>query len=118
MVSSLVADRLAPTWARSARVALFRELLADRGQLLAARRGRRRVVQLEAVERIENDPRDDQACVLLVVGGHDIPGCELGAGRAQALLVRLHVGAPEFPLLDIGHAEFPVLLRLVDAGEK
>src|SRR5439155_20716013 len=40
------------------------------------------------------------------------------AGGAQASLVGLHVVLPVAALLDIGHAEFPVLLGIVDAREK
>ena len=36
----------------------------------------------------------------------------------RQLLVRFHVVLPGFPLLDVVDAEFPVLLRLIDAAEE
>src|SRR6185437_12735041 len=47
--------------------------------------------------------------------GNDVPGRILGAGRAQAGLICLHVLIPEFPLFDVIRAEFPVFLRIIDA---
>ena len=42
----------------------------------------------------------------------------MSACRTEALLERLHVLLPEFPLGDIRKAEFPVLFWLVDARQK
>src|SRR5437867_12068794 len=50
--------------------------------------------------------------------GYDIPRTLPAAGRAQAGFIGLHVVVPEFPLLEVAPAEFPVLIRLVDAGKK
>jgi hypothetical protein len=41
-----------------------------------------------------------------------------GVRRTQASFVGFHVVFPVFALFDIGGAELPILLRLVDAGEK
>ena len=38
--------------------------------------------------------------------------------RAQARLVRLDVMSPVLPLVNVGEAEFPVLIRIVNAIEK
>src|SRR5438093_8656912 len=40
------------------------------------------------------------------------------AGLAQAGFIGLHIVVPEFPLFEVAPAEFPVLIRLVDAGKK
>jgi len=45
----------------------------------------------EAAERIEDDLRDDEPRVVLVVCGHGEPGRMARAGLAQALLEGLHV---------------------------
>ena len=47
-----------------------------------------------------------------------MPGRVGCACRTEALLISLLIVLPEFPLLDVRKAEFPVLLRLVDAGKK
>src|ERR1700722_15989976 len=62
--------------------------------------------------------RNDQPGILLIVGGDDEPGRVMSAGSTQALLIRVHVILPEFPLVNVRHAEFPVLLRFVDAFEE
>src|SRR4051794_16848232 len=59
--------------------ALLLELLADPRQLLAPLGRRLGVVQVEAVEGLEDDLRDDQPGVLLVVGGDHEPRRGLGA---------------------------------------
>ena len=58
------------------------------------------------------------AGVQLVVGGYDVPGGVLRAGRRQAFFVGLGVLPPVGALLDIRFAEFPVLLRVIDAREE
>ena len=60
----------------------------------------------------------DQPGVLLVVGGNDISGGVACAGRAETFPEGFHVLLPEFPLGDVRQAEFPVLVRLVDARQK
>ena len=60
----------------------------------------------------------DQSRILFVVGGHEIPRGIARARRAQAFLVGLHIVLPEFAFLDIGRAELPVLVWLVDAGKE
>ena len=68
-----------------------------------------------SLKRIEDNLGNNQPGILLVIGGHDIPGRVRGAGRAQAILIRLHVMLPVFPLLHIRQAEFPVFVRLINA---
>src|SRR5208283_276988 len=75
--------------------------LANQPKLASPLRGGLWVGHVQLVERADENLRDDQACVLLVVGGHDVPGCLLRARRAQALLVRFSVPPPELPLLGV-----------------
>jgi hypothetical protein len=72
----------------------------------------------ELREERENNLGNDQPGVFLVVGRHDTPGHVPCAGRAEAIVIRLHVLLPEFSLLDINKAKFPVLFRLIDALKK
>ena len=80
--------------------------------------GRFRISHFESFERIKDNLRYDQPSILFVVGRNDIPGRVLRACRTQAFLKGLHIILPEFPLFYIRHAEFPILLRLVDACEE
>ena len=75
-------------------------------------------VILSLFERVEDNLGYDQSSILLVVGGNDIPGRITGACRTEAFLIGLHVLLPEFPLLDVRKAEFPILFRLVDACQE
>src|SRR6266404_4019624 len=77
-----------------------------------------RVRHFQRVERIENDLRNDQPGVLLVIGGDDIPGRFASACRTEALLKSRHIALPELSLLNIGKAEFPIFVRLIDALKK
>ena len=72
----------------------------------------------EIFERIEDDAGDDEPGVLFAVCGNDVPGCVMGACGVQACLIGLRVILPVFPLMNIREAEFPVLLRLVDAVDE
>ena len=74
-----------------------------------------RVRHLEFSERIQHDLRDDQTCVLLVVGGNDVPRSMISACRMKAIRVDLYVLLPIFPLVNVGGAELPVLVWLIDA---
>ena len=42
----------------------------------------------------------------------------MGACRLQAFLISLRVMFPVFPFVNVGEAEFPVLLRLIDPIEE
>src|ERR1039458_1718886 len=96
----------------------FRQPLADQLQFLSALCVRFGVSHFESLECVENNLRDDQPGVFLVVGGNDIPWRILGTCCTKAFLICLHVMLPEFSFLDVHNAEFPVLFRLVDAFEK
>src|ERR1039458_5861534 len=96
----------------------FRQPLADQLQFLSALCVRFGVSHFESLECVENNLRDDQPSIFLVVGGNDIPRRLPGACRTEAFLISLHILLPEFPLLDIRKAEFPVLCRLVNARQK
>ena len=50
------------------------QLLADRQRFLLALGVGLGVVHVQGIKRIQNDPGDNQPGVLLVVGGHYIPG--------------------------------------------
>ena len=49
---------------------------------------------VEPLQRVDDDARDDEPRVLLVVGGDDVPGRVARAGRREAGLVGLHVLLP------------------------
>jgi hypothetical protein len=97
---------------------LFRQQLFDCEQFETARFGCLGIRHLEIPQRIQNDLRDDQPCVLLVVSGDNEPWRTMRACRLKTILIGLHVMLPVFPLVNIGGAELPVLFRLVDAREK
>src|ERR1017187_3208948 len=61
---------------------------------------------------------NNQPGILLIVGGNDVPGRVMGACRVQASLISLHVMLPVFPLVDVREAEFPILVRLINATEE
>ena len=92
--------------------------LAERLQLDLPLRVRLRIAHCESLQRVEDDLGDDQTGVFLVVGGNHIPRRRAGARLAQALRIGFGVFVPEFALLEIRVAEFPVLLGVVDALEK
>ena len=73
---------------------------------------------VKALEGLEDDRRNDQACVFLVVGGNDMPRRDVGACFIKAGLVGAHVVVPMFALLDIGGRELPVFVGLIDALKK
>jgi hypothetical protein len=72
----------------------------------------------QSVEGVENDLRNDQPGVLLVVGGNDIPGRFASGCNTEAFLKSRHIAFPELSLLNVGEAEFPILVRLIDALKK
>ena len=77
-----------------------------------------RIVHFQSFERVEDDLGDDQPRVFLVVGRNDKPRRVISARRAEAFLVGLRVVVPEFALLQIRVAEFPIFLGVVDTFEK
>ena len=94
------------------------EQLTKRFQFSPAFCRGRRVGRLKLPKPVQDNLRNDQPGVLLVVGRHDVPRRVAGAGCAQALLIRLHVLLPVFPFLNIGEAEFPVLFRFINARQE
>ena len=96
----------------------LRELLADRPQFATALCAQFRVRHFELFERIEDNSGYDQASILFVVGGNNIPWRNLGARRTEAFLIGLHVLLPEFSLGNVCSAEFPVFFRFIDARQK
>src|SRR5262249_33621989 len=96
----------------------FHKPTTDFLQFLQTLCRRLRIGHIEPCERVKDDLRDDEPSVLLVVGGHDVPRSFLGARGTEAFLVGADIVLPEFPLLDIRHAEFPILFRIVYPCEK
>ncbi len=97
---------------------LFCERFADRLQFLAARLAGFRITHLQRFQRVEHDLRKDEPGIFLVVGGNDMPRRMAGVRRAQAVFIRFHVILPAIPFRQIGLAELPVFLRIVNAFEK
>src|SRR5207249_2538104 len=98
--------------------ALGDEQAADGLQFLAPLAIEPRILQVQAAQRVDDDLRNDQPRIRLVVRGHHVPRRVALAGGAQAGLVSLHIVLPVAALFDVGHAEFPVLLGIVDARQK
>src|ERR1035441_5569443 len=98
--------------------ALLREQLADRLQFPPTFRGGLGICHLKFFERIKDNPGNNQPGILLIIGGNDVPRRVMGACRVQASLISLHVLHPVFPLMNICEAEFPVLVRFIDALEE
>ena len=94
------------------------EPLADGFQFLPTFRSGFRIGHLKFIERIKDNLGDNQPGILLVIGGDDVPGRVMVAGRVQASLISLHVLLPVFPLVNIRSAELPVFVWLIDAREK
>ena len=72
----------------------------------------------QILECIENDAGNDEPGILFAVCGNDVPGRVMRAGCVQACLIGLHIILPVFPLVNVGKAEFPVLVRFIDACEE
>ncbi len=77
-----------------------------------------RITHPEFLHGIEDDLRNDQPGVLLVVGRNDIPGRISGAGRVQTRLIRFYLIIPALPLAHVCEAELPVPVRLIDSVQK
>jgi hypothetical protein len=71
-----------------------RQQLADRFQFLPTFRSRFGICHLQFIEGIQHNLGNNQAGVLLIVGGNDVPGRVMGACRVQAGLVCPSYGAP------------------------
>ena len=93
-------------------------MLTDFKEFFAAGEGGVGVAEVETAEGIDDNFGDDEAGVFFVVGGDDIPGSGGGAGGAEGSGIGVLVVIPVAALLDVGEAEFPVFLGLVDAGEE
>ena len=68
---------------------LLRQQLADGFQFPPAFGGGLGIGHLQFPERIQDDLGNNQPGILLVVGGNNVPGRVMGAGRAQASLICL-----------------------------
>ena len=99
-------------------VVLFSEFFADGFQFPPAFRGGFGIGHLKFVKRIQDNLGNDQPGILLIIGGNDVPGRVMGAGRGQASLISSHVMLPVLPLVNVRDAEFPVLVRLINALEE
>jgi hypothetical protein len=98
-----------PPSAENQRVSVV-ESLSDRYQFFSSLHAGFGISHLQTFKQIDDDLGNDQSRVLLVVRWDDVPGRMMRARRAQTLLERRHIVRPEFSLVDIGKAEFPVLL--------
>ena len=94
------------------------ESFADRFQLPPTFRGSLGIGHFKFIERIKDNLGDNQPGIVLVVSRNDVPGRVMGACRVQASLINLHVMLPVFSLVNVREAEFPVLVRLINALEK
>src|SRR5580692_3458363 len=70
--------------------------------------------QLELLKRIDDDLRNYQSRVLLVIRGNDVPRRMSCARRFNALLICLGVFRPVLSLANVGGAELPVLDWIFD----
>jgi hypothetical protein len=94
------------------------EFFADGIQFLPARCRGLGIFHLKLAQRVEHDLRYDQPRIFFVIGGNDMPGRVMGACRAQAFLIRIHVILPVASFVNIGQAEFPVPVRVVEPFEQ
>ena len=94
------------------------QLLANCPEFASPRASYLGIAHFKVLQRIDDDTRNDQPCVLLVIGWHNVPWRGFRAGSAQTVLVSPHVLFPEFPLGDVILAEFPVLVRFINAQKK
>jgi hypothetical protein len=97
---------------------LHREQLADSFQFSPTFRGSLGIGHFQSMECIKDNLGHNQPGVPLIIGGDDIPWRVMGAGRVQVRLIRLDVMLPVFSFVNVGKADFPVLLRLIDALEE
>ena len=91
------------------------EPLTDGFQFPPAFRGGFGIGLLKFIESIKDNLGNNQPGVLFVIGGNDVPGRVPGAGRVQASLISLHVLLPVLPFVNVCRAEFPILVRLINA---
>lgn len=94
---------------------LLHQQLADRLQFSPAFRGGRGTCHLQVIESIQDNLGDDQTRIFLIIGRNDVPMRVMGAGRFQARLISVHVILPVFALVNVRGAEFPVVLRFINA---
>ena len=73
---------------------------------------------LKFIKRIKNNAGNNQPGIFLIIGGNDEPRRVSGAGRVQAIFISLYVMFPVFSLVNVSEAEFPVLVRLINAFEE
>lgn len=97
---------------------LLREQFADRFQFLPALRGSLGIDHVHSLERIKENVGHDQPGILLIIGGHDVPGGVMGTGRSQARLVRLSVLSPVASFVKVREAEFPILVGVINTRQK
>src|SRR5580704_6427119 len=92
-----------------------RQQFANRSQFPPPFGRRLGIFQLEAAEGVQHNLRNNQAGILLVVGGNNVPRRVVCVSRAQASLVGFPVFIPEFPFMNVGQAQLPLLVRVVNA---
>jgi len=91
------------------------EPLADGFQFPPTFRGGFGIGHLKFIESIKDNLGNNQPGILFIIGGNDEPRCFMRAGRGQAIFISTHVMLSVFPLVNVREAEFPVLVRLINA---
>ena len=94
------------------------EIFTNFFQFAATLRRHLGVFHIYFFKSINNDLRDNQPGIFLVICRYCIPGTVGGACCLEAVLVSRHILRPESSFVEVGSAEFPVLFRFVDATEK
>ncbi len=78
----------------------------------------RRVAGIQFAHGVINERTHRQPHEPFVIGGNDVPGRPLRAGRLQHLLIGLLIFVPVLAFFDVTPGELPVFLRLVDPIQK
>ena len=71
------------------------------------------ILQLQALQRVDDNLRDRDIAIPLHVGGNRKPGRVLRAGLREHVFIRIDVVIPELALLEVRVGELPMLLRVV-----
>jgi hypothetical protein len=74
------------------------------------------VFEVEALHEIDDDRRDGDVAIPLVIGWDDEPRGVLAAGGGEDVVVGVDVVRPELTFLDVGVGELPLFVLVVDAG--
>src|ERR1035441_6118401 len=70
------------------------QLLANRLKFVSPRSGHFGIAHPETSQGVDDDTRNDEPCIIFIVGRHHVPWRGFRTGGAQAVLVDLHVLIP------------------------